>query len=65
MKLDGDDLELQYRHTLESLGKGGGMLGTIFCKASCNKNVLVRLFCEIWRTQYIFEYGYSQKGVKT
>jgi len=32
-KLDGDDLELQYRHTLESLGKEGGMLGTIFRKA--------------------------------
>jgi type I restriction enzyme M protein len=33
VKLDGDDLELQYRHTLESLGKKGGMLGTIFRKA--------------------------------
>jgi len=31
--LDGDDLELQYRHTLESLGKQSGMLGTIFRKA--------------------------------
>ena len=33
VKLDGDDLELQYRHTLEALGKQGGMLGTIFRKA--------------------------------
>ena len=33
VKLDGDDLELQYRHTLEQLGKLGGMLGTIFRKA--------------------------------
>ena len=33
VKLDGDDLELQYRHTLENLGKEGGMLGTIFRKA--------------------------------
>lgn len=33
VKLDGDDLELQYHHTLESLGKEGGMLGTIFRKA--------------------------------
>jgi len=33
VELDGDDLELQYRHTLESLGKEGGMLGTIFRKA--------------------------------
>jgi len=31
--LDGDDLELQYRHTLENLGKQSGMLGTIFRKA--------------------------------
>ena len=38
VKLDGDDLELQYRHTLESLGKQGGMLGTIFRKAQ-NKTV--------------------------
>ena len=29
VKLDGDDLELQYRHTLESLGKEGGMLSAI------------------------------------
>ena len=33
VKLDGDDLEVQYRHTLENLGKQGGMLGTIFRKA--------------------------------
>ena len=33
VKLDGDDLELQYRHTLESLGKQSSMLGTIFRKA--------------------------------
>jgi type I restriction enzyme M protein len=30
LKLDGDDLETHYRHTLEELGKRGGMLGTIF-----------------------------------
>lgn len=33
VKLDGDALENQYRHTLEQLGKQGGMLGTIFRKA--------------------------------
>jgi type I restriction enzyme M protein len=33
VKLDVDDLEIQYRHTLENLGKMGGMLGTIFRKA--------------------------------
>ena len=33
VRLDGDDLELQYRHTLENLGKQAGMLGTIFRKA--------------------------------
>jgi len=37
VKLDGDakenrSSELQYRHTLENLGKQGGMLGTIFRK---------------------------------
>jgi type I restriction enzyme M protein len=31
--LDGDELEVQYRHTLDSLGKGKGMLGVIFRKA--------------------------------
>jgi type I restriction enzyme M protein len=33
IKLDGDDLEIHYRHTLEELGKRPGMLGTIFRKA--------------------------------
>lgn len=33
LKLDGDDLETHYRHTLENLGKRGGMLGLIFKKA--------------------------------
>jgi type I restriction enzyme M protein len=32
-KLDGDDLEIHYRHTLEDLGKRPGMLGVIFRKA--------------------------------
>ncbi len=30
---DGDDLEVHYRHVLESLGREPGMLGTIFRKA--------------------------------
>ena len=33
LKLDGDDLEVHYRHTLEELGKRPGMLGLIFRKA--------------------------------
>jgi type I restriction enzyme M protein len=33
LKLDGDDLEIHYRHTLELLGKQSGMLGVIFRKA--------------------------------
>ena len=33
LKLDGDDLETHYRHTLEELGKRSGMLGVIFRKA--------------------------------
>jgi type I restriction enzyme M protein len=31
--LSGDDLELQYRHTLETLAKEKGLIGTIFRKA--------------------------------
>jgi type I restriction enzyme M protein len=33
LKRDGDDLEVQYRHTLESLGRERGMLGVVFRKA--------------------------------
>src|SRR5258708_29819693 len=33
VSLDGDDLEIHYRHTLEELGKRPGMLGVIFRKA--------------------------------
>src|SRR5271168_1403331 len=33
LKMDGDDLEIHYRHTLEELGKRAGMLGIIFRKA--------------------------------
>jgi type I restriction enzyme M protein len=33
LQKDGDDLEIQYRHLLETLGKGTGILGTIFRKA--------------------------------
>ena len=33
LKLDGDDLEVHYRKTLEELGKRTGMLGVIFRKA--------------------------------
>ncbi len=33
MRLDGDDLEVQYRHVLDALGKQPGMLGVIFRKA--------------------------------
>src|SRR5947209_6503372 len=32
-KSNGDDLELQYRHTLENLAKEKGLIGTIFRKA--------------------------------
>jgi type I restriction enzyme M protein len=33
IRLDGDDLETHYRHTLDELGKRPGMLGIIFRKA--------------------------------
>jgi type I restriction enzyme M protein len=32
-RLSGDELELQYRHTLEALAKENGLIGTIFRKA--------------------------------
>jgi len=33
LRLEGDDLEIHYRHCLEELGKQKGMLGEIFKKA--------------------------------
>jgi type I restriction enzyme M protein len=33
LRVDGDDLEVQYRHVLDALGKQPGMLGVIFRKA--------------------------------
>ena len=33
VKIDGDDLETHYRHTLEELGKRPGLIGVIFRKA--------------------------------
>jgi len=33
LKLDGDELEIHYRHTLEQLGKEPGLIGVIFRKA--------------------------------
>ena len=33
VKKDGDALETQYKHILENLGKGKGMLGVIFRKS--------------------------------
>lgn len=33
LEKDGDALEVHYRHILETLGKGGGMLGVIFRKS--------------------------------
>ena len=33
LKLDGDELEVHYRHILEQLGKESGMLGEIFKRA--------------------------------
>ncbi len=33
LEKDGDALEVHYRHILETLGKGSGMLGVIFRKS--------------------------------
>lgn len=42
VKLDGDDLEIPYRHTLEELGRRTGMLGTIFRNAHSDIQDLVK-----------------------
>ena len=36
LKLDGDELEVHYRHVLEELGRKPGMLGEVFKKARQN-----------------------------
>ena len=38
LKVDGDDLEIHYRHTLEELGKRSGMLGVIFREMHSRKH---------------------------
>ncbi|EIQ00013.1 type I restriction-modification system methyltransferase subunit [Opitutaceae bacterium TAV1] len=45
--LDGDDLEIHYRHTLEELGKRPGMLGIIFRKAQNDPSKLRRLIADL------------------
>jgi len=46
VKLDGDALEIQYRHTLEELGKEAGMLGTIFRKAQNKIQFCMNSYCQ-------------------
>ena len=58
LELDGDALEIQYRKTLENLGKQGGMLGTIFRKAQnkiqdpakLRRLIADLIDCEQWMT---------------
>ena len=52
---DGDELEIQYRHILETLGKGKGMLGVIFRKSQNRiqdpaklKRLIMLINDEIW-----------------
>jgi type I restriction enzyme M protein len=47
VKLDGDALEIQYRHTLEELGKEAGMLGTIFRKAQNKIQFCMNSYCQL------------------
>src|SRR5438105_3507382 len=50
LKLEGDELEIQYRHVLEELGKQPGMLGEIFKKARAdiqNPGTLRRLIVDL------------------
>ncbi len=51
---DGDDLEIHYRHVLDTLGKRTGMLGIIFFKAQ-NKiqdPAKLRRLTRIWSGSY-------------
>src|SRR5687768_1123302 len=50
LKLEGDELEVHYRHVLEELGKKPGMLGEIFKKARQeiqNPSLLRRLIVDL------------------
>ncbi len=65
LKCDGDDLEIQYRHTLEELGKKPGMLGIIFRKAQ-NKiqdpAKLRRLIVDLIDEEQLTSLGADVKG---
>ena len=40
LEKEGDQLEVHYRHTLDALGKAGGMLGVIFRKSQNRIQIL-------------------------
>jgi type I restriction enzyme M protein len=49
---DGDDLEIHYRHVLESLGREMGMLGVIFRKAQKHSKFRQLIVHPIGREQW-------------
>jgi type I restriction enzyme M protein len=65
LKKEGDDLEVQYRHTLEELGKQPGMLGEIFKKARPdiqNPATLRRLIVDLIESQHWSSMDTDLKG---
>src|SRR5438105_5739862 len=71
LKLEGDELEIQYRHVLEELGKQPGMLGEIFKKARAdiqNPATLRRLIVDLiepvkWSSMQADVKGDSYEGL--
>jgi type I restriction enzyme M protein len=62
---DGDDLETQYRHVLEELGKKSGMTGVVFRKAQNkvqNPALLRRLIAELIDKETWLTLGVDVKG---
>lgn len=71
LKLEGDALDIQYRKTLETLGRESGMLGTIFRKAQSkiqNPALLRRLIADLidreeWMTLDVDVKGDAYEGL--
>jgi type I restriction enzyme M protein len=62
---DGDELEVHYRHVLEELGRGGGMMGVVFRKAQNkiqNPALLRRLVADLIDRETWLTLGVDVKG---
>jgi type I restriction enzyme M protein len=65
LKLDGDELEVHYRHILEELGRQSGMLGEIFKKARQeiqNPATLKRLIVDLIEPEHWMSMEADVKG---